>query len=134
MKINLKEKALDIEGKDVIDLYRDDKGTEIKRARTMKDNLLRLLSSQFDGNIMSGPRDYTNIYTLSQKINKNDGEIEISNEKIDFLKKLIKHNKTIYFVKAAHGLVRQDRNLFTPFEAGQLLHFLGEKGEKEDNK
>lgn len=130
MKLDLEKPILDTKGNEVIDEIKDEKG-KVKESikRTVREDLLKLLGIQYDTSIVNDPKHYTWIYYLSVQLNKKDKEIEIEGEQLEFLKKLVAHNKVIFYQKDERtgGIVQRESTLFTPFEAGQLLSILGEK-------
>lgn len=127
LKIKLDTVLTDIKGQEVVDKVKDSKGKETEVKRTLKSDLLRLLGQQFPSNIIDDPKKYTWIYALSSKFNDKENEVEITDEQGDFLRDLVRKNKTSYMVRTQAGISEKEAPIFMPFEVGQLLHLLGEK-------
>jgi len=128
MKLDLSQIVLDTNKREVLDpeIGKDGKPTGKNIKRTLRQNLIRVLSAQFDRNLLKEPKEYTWIYSLATLIrDAKEDIIEIDDEKLAFIKKLIGNNKMIFMQSGPQGLIEKEGFIFTPFEAGQTLDMLG---------
>jgi len=129
-KINLDQPILDIKGEEIIDEQKDDKGKVKKVKRTLRENLLKALGVQYDATVLTEPKQYTWIYNLSNLFNGKEKIVEVSDDKLEFLRKLIKTNKAILYRQTpVSGVQKVEIELFFPYEVGEMLVMLGEKEE-----
>jgi len=126
IKINLEQKMFNIRGKPVLNLELDDKGKPIikkgeavMKNATLRDYLLTILGTRFPLIDKKEP-----FWTTELGILFSDGkkkEVEISDDKAKFLKRIIENNKVMVSKRTPMGIEEVEKELFFPFELGQLL-------------
>jgi len=132
-KINLETPITTVMGEQAIDTVTETEG-KIKRVKmTLRYCLQKLLGARYDDELLSQPREYTWIYNLACQVNQKDKVIEVSEEKIEFLRKLLKYNGWVIQQQTQHGIERKKiEGMFSPFQKGQLMVLLGDPDSKLD--
>jgi len=130
MKINLTQKILNIKGEEITkeEVNPKTKKSE-KRVLVVRDYFLIILGTKFpikDNKETFWTTDLGILFADSK--NK---EVEISDEKIEFLKRIIGENKITQPLPMGG---EKEMTIFFPYELGQLLKILDGKGEKLEAK
>ena len=126
MKINLTQKILNIKGEEITKEEENPKTKKKeKKALTVRDYFLTILGTKFtlkDNKETFWTTDLGILFSDSK--NK---EVEVSDEKIEFLKRIIGTNKIKQPLPMGG---EKEITVFFPYELGQLLKILDGKGEK----
>lgn len=126
MKINLTQKILNIKGEEISKDEVNPKTKKMeKKVLTVRDYFLVILGTKFpikDNKETFWTSDLGILFAGSE--NK---EVEVSDEKLEFLKRIIGDNK-ITVPQPMGG--EKETTIFFPYELGQLLKILDGKGEK----
>jgi hypothetical protein len=99
----------------------------IKRSkRTLRENLLRLLGSTLPERLFISPKEYTWVYNLCNDLNTKEKTTEISDDKFEFLKKILSENTFIIQTRdmSTGQIKKEEIKLYSPFEVGQMLTLL----------
>ncbi len=128
-KILLDQPILDIKGKPLPDRQIPDaEGTLHKYKRSLREEVLDLLGAQLPQDVITSNKDNTWVWNLANQFNGKEKEIEVSDEKLEFLKKIVVRNAWIIQSRDETGqIVTKEVKKFTPFEVGQILQMLGDK-------
>lgn len=126
MKINLTQKILNIKGEEIIREEENPKSKKKeKKVLTVRDYFLVILGTKF-----AVKNNKETFWTTDLGIlfaDSKNKEVEIPDEKIEFLKRIIEDNKTIQSLPMGG---EKEITIFFPYELGQLLKVLDGKGEK----
>lgn len=136
-KINLDQPMLTIQGKPIKTPVLDDEGKpkigkdkkpEVKNS-TIRNYLLTLLGTRFQ--IIEQKEAFWTTELGIQIAEEQNKVLEISDDKFKFLKRLIGKNKHKIIQQTPTGQREVERELFFPFETGQLLKAFGEEEDEE---
>lgn len=126
MKINLTQKILNIKGEEITKEEVDPKTKKKeKKALVLRDYFLTILGTKFPVKDNKETFWTTDLGILFA--NSENKEVEVSDEKIEFLKRIIGDNK-IMVPQPMGG--EKETTIFFPYELGQLLKILNGEGEK----
>ena len=130
MKINLTQKILNIKGEEIIKEEENPKTKKKeKKVLTVRDYFLVILGTKFpvkDNKETFWTTDLGILFAKSES-----KEVEVSDEKIEFLKRIIGENKITQPLPMGG---EKEMTIFFPYELGQLLKILDGKGEKLGTK
>ena len=136
-KINLNQKILTIRGEplknpeldDRGQLKRDKKGNPIMKDMVLRDYLLTILGTRFP--VLNTKEVFWTTELGILIADEKNKEIEISDDKMKFLIRILKNNK----IKQILPMGRErEIELFFPWELGQILKILGVKEEELEEK
>ncbi len=117
-KIKLDQPIKDIQGRNLTTT--DTKGK--RKNATLRDYLLLRLGSKFE---ILQEKEYFWTYDLGIKIaDPKNKEIELSEDQVEFLKRIIKNNKAKIVKNTPMGPQEEESYLFSPYEVGQILKLL----------
>ena len=126
MKINLTQKILNIKGEEITKEEENPKTKKReKKVLTVRDYFLVILGTKFpikDNKETFWTTDLGILFAKSE--NK---EVEVPDEKIEFLKRIIGENKITQSLPMGG---EKEMTVFFPYELGQLLKILDGRGEK----
>jgi len=136
-KINLNQKILTIRGEplknpeldDRRQLKRDKKGNPIMKDMVLRDYLLTILGTRFP--VLNTKEVFWTTELGILIADEKNKEIEISDDKMKFLIRILKNNK-IKQILPMGG--EREIELFFPWELGQILKILGVKEEELEEK
>jgi len=136
-KINLNQKILTIRGEplknpeldDRGQLKRDKKGNPIMKDMVLRDYLLTILGTRFP--VLNTKEVFWTTELGILIADEKNKEIEISDDKMKFLIRILKNNK-IKQILPMGG--EREIELFFPWELGQILKILGVKEEELEEK
>ena len=122
-KLKVNQVLKDIQG-DEIDTNKTVKGKLKKIKLTVREALLNYLGANIQ---LQDNKESTWVWALATQLNdETKNEVEISDDKIEFLRRIVGDNKV--FTYGAQG-TKNEVNLYPPFVVGQLLEYLGQKEE-----
>jgi len=120
-KFKVNEVLKDIQGEG-IETSKNIKGKIKKIPLTIREALLNYLGANIQ---LQDNKESTWVWAIANQLNDEaKTEVEISDDKIEFLRRVIGDNKI--FAYGPQG-TKNEVNLYPPFVVGQLLEYLGQK-------
>jgi len=134
-KIKLNTPIKDIRGNQLIASDQDPEGKITRVKVDLRYDLLKVLGARYDDTVLPQPREYTWIYNLSTVFNGKENEVEVSEEKIEFLRRLVRNNASVFPIQTAQGEVKKEKvDILLPFEKGQIMILLGDPDATRDEE